>query len=123
MFFRSRASLVVLPVVLETWVQCLGWEEPLEKEKATHSGILVWKIQWTEEPGRLWSLGLQRVRHGLATKPPSPPLGLNLRNLSVLPEGSHHFPNFTPWLSREYQVGINQGGKKESQEDPPLALG
>ena len=37
-----------------------GWEDTLEKERATHSGILVWRIPWTEEPGRLWSIGLQR---------------------------------------------------------------
>ena len=42
-----------LPVVGETWVQSLGWEDPLEKEMATHSSILAWKIPWTEEPGRL----------------------------------------------------------------------
>ena len=50
-----------LPAMQETWVWSLGWEDPLEKEMATHSGILAWKIPWTEEPGRLWSMGLQRV--------------------------------------------------------------
>ena len=44
-------------------VQSLGREDPLEKEMATHSSILAWKIPWTEEPGRLQSMGLQRVRH------------------------------------------------------------
>ena len=52
-----------LPAVQETWVQSLGWEDPLEKEMATHSSILAWKISWTEEPGELQSLGSQRVRH------------------------------------------------------------
>ena len=47
----------------EIWVRFLGWEDPLEKEMATHSSILAWKIPWTEEPGRLQSMGLQRVRH------------------------------------------------------------
>ena len=47
----------------ETWVQSLGWEDPLEKEMATHSSILAWKIPWTEEPGRLQSMGSQRVGH------------------------------------------------------------
>ena len=47
----------------ETQVQSLGQEDPLEKERATHSGILVWEIPWTEEPGRLQSMGSQRVRH------------------------------------------------------------
>ena len=44
-------------------VQSLGWEDPLEKEMATHSSILAWKIPWREEPGRLQSIGLHRVRH------------------------------------------------------------
>ena len=47
----------------ETQVQSLGWEDPLEKEMATHSNILAWRIQWTEEPGEQQSVGLQRVRH------------------------------------------------------------
>ena len=64
----SRASLVAqsvksLPAVQETWVQSLGWEDSLEKEIATHSSILAWKISWTEEPGGLQSMGLQRVGH------------------------------------------------------------
>ena len=41
----------------ETWVQSLGWEDPVEKEMATHSSILAWEILWTEEPGRLQSMG------------------------------------------------------------------
>ena len=45
----------------ETWVRSLGWEDPLEKKMATHSSTLDWKIPWTEEPGRLQSIGLQRV--------------------------------------------------------------
>ena len=48
-----------LPTMRETWVQSLGQEDPLEKEMATHSSILAWKIPWTEEPGRLQSMGLQ----------------------------------------------------------------
>ena len=50
------------------WVQSLGQEDPLEKEMATHSSILVWEIPWTVEPGRLLSMGLQRVGHDLATE-------------------------------------------------------
>ena len=62
------ASLVAqtvkqLPAMWETWVQSLGWEDPLEKEMAAHSSILAWKIPWTEEPGRLQSMGSQRVGH------------------------------------------------------------
>ena len=45
----------------EMWVQSLGWEDPLEKEKAIHSSILAWEIPWTEEPGGLQCMGLQRV--------------------------------------------------------------
>ena len=56
-----------LPTVRETRVQSLGQEDLLEKEMATHSSILAWKIPWTEEPGRLQSMGLQRVGHDLAT--------------------------------------------------------
>ena len=52
-----------LPTVQETQVQSLGWEDPLEKEMATHSSTLAWKIPWNEEPGRLQSMRLQRVRH------------------------------------------------------------
>ena len=48
-----------LPAVRETWVRSLGWEDPLEKEMATHSRILAWKIPWTEEPGRPQSMGSQ----------------------------------------------------------------
>ena len=63
---ESRASLVAQlvknpPAMWETWVQSLGWEDPLEEEMATHSSILAWRIFWTEEPGGLQSMGLQRV--------------------------------------------------------------
>ena len=51
-----------LPAVQETWVQSMGWENPLEKEMATHSTILDWKLPWTEESG-LQSMGSQRVGH------------------------------------------------------------
>ena len=52
-----------LPAMWETRVRSLGWEDPLEKETATHSSTLAWKILWTEEPGRLQSMGSQRVGH------------------------------------------------------------
>ena len=48
-----------MPAVQETWVQSLGWEDPLEKEMATHSSILAWKISWTEQHGGLQSTGSQ----------------------------------------------------------------
>ena len=53
-----------LSAMQETRVQSLVWEDPLEKEMATHSSILAWKIPWMAEPGRLPSMGSQRVRHG-----------------------------------------------------------
>ena len=56
-----------LPAMWETWVQSLGGEDPLEKEIATHSSILAWRIPWMEEPGGLQSTGSQRVRHDWAT--------------------------------------------------------
>ena len=64
----EMASLVAqrlkhLPPMWETWVRSLGWEDPLEKEMATHSSILAWRIPWTEEPGGLQSTGSQRVGH------------------------------------------------------------
>ena len=52
-----------LPTMRETWVPFLGQEDPLEKEMATHSSILAWKILWTEESGGLQSMGPQRVGH------------------------------------------------------------
>ena len=51
----------------ETQVQSLGWEDPLEKQMAIHSSILAWEIPWTEEPGRVQSMGSQRVGHDRGT--------------------------------------------------------
>ena len=64
----DQASLVAQavknpPAMWETQVQFQGLADPLEKEMTTHSGILAWEIPWTEEPGGLQSMGLQRVRH------------------------------------------------------------
>ena len=56
-----------LPAMQETQVQSLGWEDPLEKEMATHSSTLVWKTPWTEGPDRLQFMELQRVGHDWAT--------------------------------------------------------
>ena len=55
----------------EMWIQSLGWEDPLEKEMATHSSMLAWKIPWTEEPGRLQSMEV-RVRHDLVIQQLTP---------------------------------------------------
>ena len=67
-FEYNLATLVAqrlkhLPAMWETWVRSLGWEAPLEKEMATHSSILAWRIPWREEPSRLQSMGSQRVGH------------------------------------------------------------
>ena len=74
MYLLSWVSLVSqlvknLPAMQETWVRCLGHEDPLEKEMVTYSSILAWEIPWSEGPGGLQSKGSQGVRHGLATKP------------------------------------------------------
>ena len=72
MGFPGGSTVKNLPAVQETWVGSLGQEDSLEKEMATHSIILAWEIPWTEEPGGLQSMGSQRVRHDLATKPLPP---------------------------------------------------
>ena len=64
----AKASLVAhmvkcLPAMQETWIRSLGWEDLLEKEMATYSNILAWRIPWMEEPGRLQSMESQRVGH------------------------------------------------------------
>ena len=78
LIYVSGDSLVAqmvkcLPAMQETWVQSLGWEDPLEKEMATHSSTHAWKIPWMEKSGGLQSMGSQRVGHDWAT-----PLSLNL---------------------------------------------
>ena len=65
---EEESSLVAqmvkhLPAMRETWVRSLGWEDLLEKEMATHSSTLAWRIPWTEEPSGLQSMGSQRVGH------------------------------------------------------------
>ena len=55
--FQAAQTVKNLPAMQETWVQSLGWDDPLEKGMATHSSILAWRIPWTEEPGRLQSMG------------------------------------------------------------------
>ena len=67
--WASQAAQMVnnLSAMWETWVQFLSQEDPLEKDMATHCSILAWNIPWTEEPGRLQSMGSQRVRHNWVT--------------------------------------------------------
>ena len=64
---QSRDWTQNLLAMQETWVQSLDWEDPLEKEMATHSSILAWRIPWTEEPGGLQSMGSQGLRHDWMT--------------------------------------------------------
>ena len=73
MFILVAQRLKRLPPMWKTWVRSLGQEDPLEKEMATHSSILAWRILWTEEPGRLQSTGSQRVGHNWTTSPLPPP--------------------------------------------------
>ena len=61
--FPGGSESKELPAMQVTWVQSLGWEDPLEKEMATHFSFLAWRISWTEEPGRLYSTGLKRFKH------------------------------------------------------------
>ena len=91
------ASLVAqmvecLPAVRETRVQSLGREDPLEEEMATHSSTLAWKIPWTEEPGRLWSMGSQRVGHDWAT------------SVSFSAKWDHIFLKWEHWRPTESQT-------------------
>ena len=65
--FLVAQRLKHLPAMRETWVRSLGWEDPLEKEMATHSSVLAWKIPWMEEPGRLPSMGSLRIGHNWET--------------------------------------------------------
>ena len=73
------------PAKQETWVRSLGQENPLEKEMVTHSSIVAWEIPWTDRPDRLYSMGLQRVGHDLATET----INNNMSHLLLLKTG--HF--------------------------------
>ena len=100
--FKSLVAQMVkcLPAVQETWVQSLGWEDPLQKEMATHSSTLAWKIPWTEEPGRLQSMGSQRVGHDWET-----PLSLSL---------SSHTTNNGRIRIQPTDLSLSQYAKKNS---------
>ena len=91
-----------LSTMRETQVRSLGWEDPLEKEMAIHSSTLAWKIPWTEEPGRLQSMGSQRVGHNWATS-----LSLSLNFLDSFVKRSA----FKIKLSHNLSVFINTAKK------------
>ena len=102
-----------LSAMQNIWVQSLGWEDPLEKEMATHSSILAWRIPWTEEPGGLQSIGSQRVGHDWVT------------NTSAF-NGSYP-KDVRQWiffiesyyiLCRIWQLGHNMYSSLKKKEDP-----
>ena len=112
------ASLVAqrlkhLPGMLETWVWSLGREDPLEKEMATHSSILAWRIPWREEPGRLQSMGSQRVGHDWATSLTHPLTHSNTVGGSVN-WYNHHGEQYGGSLKRtwEHISGENSNSKR-----------
>ena len=86
-------TLKCLPAMRDTWVQSLGQEDPLEKEMATHSSTLAWRVPWTEEPGRLQSMGLQRVGHDWAT------------SLSLTIQSSNHSPSLV-FTQRSWNLSL-----------------
>ena len=81
-----------LPAVQETQVRFLSREDPLEKEMATHSSVLAWRIPWTEEPGRLQSMGSQRVGHNWATNTFTLTWIYNGFSFPISFPKPHHFP-------------------------------
>ena len=92
-FNNERASLIAqlvnhLPAVQETWVRFLGQEDPLEKEMATHSSILAWRIPWTEEPDRLQSMGSQESGTTWQLNQPQRVSWVNIETV----QGSFSFP-------------------------------
>ena len=91
-----------LPAMKETWVRSLGREDPLEKEMATHSSILAWRIPWSEELGGLQSMGSQRVGHDWGTS-------LSL-SLSAHPTKEKNILKTSLWLSR-YNIKRERGKK------------
>ena len=82
----------------DTQVQSLGWEDPLEKDVATHSRILAWEIPWTEEPGGLPSMGSERVRQDRITKHARTLRSVHKRRLSLSPSPPIYLPT-CPCLS------------------------
>ena len=110
---RKKTSLVAqvvkrLSTMWKTRVQSLGWEDLLEKEMATHSSILAWKIPWTEEPGRLQYMGSQRVGHDWET--------------SLSFQGEEESANeLNPGLCGNIEVYDGVGGK-ESQDGGDICI-
>ena len=94
-----------LPAIPETWVQSLGWEDPLEKRTAAQSSILAWRIPWIEKPGGLQSMWLQRVGHDWANKYPSYRVkrpGTN--DLIFCTKCLFVFRSFSDWIRSEHSL-------------------
>ena len=91
--FPAAQTVKNPPAMWETWVRYLSWEDPLEKEMVTHSSILAWRITWTEEPGRLQSMGSQRVGHDWATCHFTTPLLLQSTGSRCM-----GFNNYSTWV-------------------------
>ena len=95
----------------ETWLRSLGWEDPLEKEIATHSSILAWKISWTKEPGRLQSMGSQRVGYDWASNTHTP--------VALKVEWMTKHNKLLPWTASSVPVCMcgfqEQRGKKKNE--------
>ena len=129
----NRASLVAqtvknLPAVRMTWIRSLGWEDPLEKGMATHSSILAWRIPWTEEPGRLQSMGLQRVRHDWATFIPvntTSPEGERTQKMNNILRLSASISSFLViskkhvWLTQSIEIFLNPWQRLGLGQKPP----
>ena len=103
-----------LPAMQETQVWSLGWEDSLEKGMATQSSILAWRIPWTDEPGRLWSMGLQRVRHNWAINVHKHtfcwnPFTSNNLSVDALKESLVSFPHFQPFFFLSYNYNAGSG--------------
>ena len=89
MGFPGGSVVKILPAKQETWVQSLSYEDPLQEGMATQSSILAWEIPWTEETGRLQSMGCQRVRHNLVTEQQQQRVLLSVTQVSKVPSWSH----------------------------------
>ena len=110
-----------LPTMWETRVRSLGREDPLEKEMATHSSVLAWKISWMEEPGGLQSVGWQRVRHDQVTSlhygtPDRESLGNFLGETDVKTTLSEGPSSLDCWENREWALGEEQTQHRGSQQ-------
>ena len=126
--FLVAQTLKNLPTTGETRVPSLGWEDPLEKETATHSSVLAWRIPWTGEPGGLQSMGWQRVGHNWATSAWLTDSKNSLPRTMIQPQISvllsvwyvnFNIPNMCPWTCLlqdaepgKYKVPGSQGSKQ-----------